>query len=91
MPDKIETPGSSKEKRFTDEQTDKRIYEHLTNEHDKISEEDISNVKTDDSILTKNLPDPINDPSVLSGQKNTDSIEANITILMQLFGLHVMY
>lgn len=33
-------------KRFVDEQTDKRNYEHLTDESDKITEEDIKNVKT---------------------------------------------
>jgi hypothetical protein len=45
--DTEQNEGPGKEKRFVDEQTDKRNYEHLTNENDEISEEDISNVKTD--------------------------------------------
>ncbi len=34
-------------KAFNDEQTDKRIHEHLSNEKDEITEDDIKNVKTD--------------------------------------------
>ena len=34
-------------KPFNDEQTDRRNHEHLSNEKDEISEEDIRNVKTD--------------------------------------------
>lgn len=33
-------------KRFVDEQTDKRNHEHLSDESDQITEEDIKNVKT---------------------------------------------
>ena len=33
--------------RFTDEQTDKRMHEHIMNEKDVISEDDIRNIKTD--------------------------------------------
>ena len=40
-------PDDESQKRFTDEQTDKRIHQHLTNENDQITEEDISNIKTD--------------------------------------------
>lgn len=46
----------SKEKddqRFTDVQTDKRNHEHLRNEKDEITEEDIRNVKTDVSSASE--------------------------------------
>lgn len=42
--------ASETEKRYTDEQTDNRNHEHLLNEQDSISEADIRNVKTDESI-----------------------------------------
>ncbi|MEO5893493.1 MAG: hypothetical protein ABIQ31_24785 [Ferruginibacter sp.] len=40
-------PAEQENKKFNDDQTDKRIHEHLANENDSISEEDINNVKTD--------------------------------------------
>ncbi len=46
--------GTEKKKKFTDVQTDKRNYEHLTDENDVISEEDINNIKTDESITIAN-------------------------------------
>jgi len=41
---------NEKSRRYTDDQTDKRNHEHLSNEQDSISEADIRNVKTDESI-----------------------------------------
>lgn len=54
MPDKKPLAPTNKDRRFIDEQTNKRIHEHLTNESDRVSEEDIRNVKTDFSY---NSPD----------------------------------
>jgi hypothetical protein len=42
-----ENDQSVPKRRYVDEQTDKRMHEHLANEHDEITEEDISNIKTD--------------------------------------------
>ena len=39
---------------FKDEQKEKRIREHLTNEKDEISEEDIRNVRTDIEVIDGN-------------------------------------
>ena len=47
MPNHKTKQDAEKEKHFTDEQTVRRIHEHLMNEHDRISEADIKNVKTD--------------------------------------------
>ena len=44
--EKVTKEEDAKSKRFTDAQTEKRIYEHLTNEDDLISDADIKNVKT---------------------------------------------
>ncbi len=44
LPDSNAEPNESL-KPF-DEQTDRRIHEHLSNEHDVISEDDIRNIKT---------------------------------------------
>ncbi|CAN5273168.1 hypothetical protein BH11BAC5_BH11BAC5_21690 [soil metagenome] len=52
------TTNTSKEKddqRFTDVQTDKRNHEHLRNEKDEITEEDIRNVKTNVSTIDENI------------------------------------
>lgn len=49
-----------------DEQTDRRIHEHLSNEHDVISEDDIRNIKT--SIEDGG---PINEDRDTSTKKNT--------------------
>ena len=46
MADKKSPPTTNKPRRFMDEQTNKRIHEHLTIENDHVSEEDIRNVKT---------------------------------------------
>ncbi|MFT3910776.1 MAG: hypothetical protein QM737_15270 [Ferruginibacter sp.] len=49
-------------KPFSDEQTDKRIHEHLSNEKDEISEDDIRNVKTDQIIENnddESMPDKL--------------------------------
>ncbi len=55
----------NRKRRFKDEQTDKRIHEHLVNEGDSISEKDIENVRTDEGITVANekeepipLPEP---------------------------------
>ena len=47
MPNHKTKQNAEKENHFTDEQTVRRIHEHLMNEHDRISEADIKNVKTD--------------------------------------------
>lgn len=41
--------------RFTDPQTDKRIHEHLNNESDQITEQDIKNVRTDVADPNENI------------------------------------
>jgi len=40
-------PAEKEKKPFKDVRTKRRIHEHLSNKNDRISEEDISNVKTD--------------------------------------------
>ncbi|MEO6546666.1 MAG: hypothetical protein ABIN94_01655 [Ferruginibacter sp.] len=48
-------------KKFNDDLTDKRVHEHLVNENDIISDEDIENVKTDvvdiENITSTKLPE----------------------------------
>jgi len=39
--------NTGKAEKFVDEQTKKKIHEHLSNEHDVISEEDIKKIRTD--------------------------------------------
>lgn len=41
------------DKKFIDQQTDKRVHEILSNEKDEVTESDINNVKTD---VTENVP-----------------------------------
>ena len=43
----------ARSKGFTDDQKEKRIHEHLTNESDIITEQDIRNVRTD---ITPDVP-----------------------------------
>lgn len=43
-------------KRFVDEETDKRNYEHITNENDQITHEDIANIKTDVTEMSDSQP-----------------------------------
>ena len=60
-------PGEQEKKRFNDLSTDKRIHEHLTNEDDIISEDDIRNVKTDATVLGESesgQPSPLADDEV---------------------------
>ncbi len=46
-PDDHNTPGIGKDpERFVDKRTDERIRQHLTNEEDSISAEDINNVQS---------------------------------------------
>ena len=55
MPKNNSLPANEDDKiRYTDQSTDKRIHEHLSNEKDIISEDDIRNVKTDETILIPN-------------------------------------
>ncbi len=55
MAKKTSAPTNNEDKiRFTDQSTDKRIHEHLSNANDIISEDDIRNVKTDESLLISN-------------------------------------
>lgn len=38
---------SAHSRRYVDTQTDKRMHEHMSNQNDEITEQDISNIKTD--------------------------------------------
>ena len=38
---------SAYSRRYVDTQTDKRMHEHMSNQDDEITEQDISNIKTD--------------------------------------------
>lgn len=72
---------------FNDVQTKKRIHEHLSNENDRISEEDINNVKTNiaegegvdsiHSVEDENLPGkkPAADSVESAGRTNEPRIE----------------
>ena len=61
-------------KRFVDEETDKRNYEHLTNENDEITDQDIANVKTDVTEMTEKAPSPseMPDESQLPNEDDSD-------------------
>ncbi|MEO6489222.1 MAG: hypothetical protein ABIO04_04705 [Ferruginibacter sp.] len=66
-------PGK-KSRRFTDEQTDKRNHEHLTNEHDEISEDDINNIRTDESLTKDTAEDHTDDSKdVLDNDSENDT------------------
>jgi len=62
-------------KPFIDEHTDKRIHEHLSNEKDSISEEDIRNVKTgvdaepEEDITTTGKPEIVNEGTEKPGEE----------------------
>ena len=62
-------------KRFSDEQTDKRIHEVLTNENDGISEQDIKNVRTDVNALDPVSPPRNIDPSDKNSAENKETEE----------------
>ena len=53
-------PAEKEKIPFKDVRTKRRIHEHLSNKNDRISEEDISNVKTDfveeDNITSNDIP-----------------------------------
>lgn len=58
----LQDEESSYSKRFRDDQTEKRIAEHLHNKNDLITEEDINNVKTNigeaaEVIVLPDLPE----------------------------------
>ncbi|UEG48672.1 hypothetical protein LK994_08485 [Ferruginibacter lapsinanis] len=46
----------------SDTQTNKRIHEHLTNENDVISDEDINNAKTDITTINDSQASPESEP-----------------------------
>ena len=50
------TDLNGNEKRFTDEVTDKRIHELLSNEKDDVTEDDIKNIRTDVEIREEHVP-----------------------------------
>ena len=72
MPRKKSPANSDKPRRFMDEKTNKRIHEHLTNENDHVTEQDIRNVKIgiDDSIdeNTPETPGEVSENSKGSGK-----------------------
>lgn len=91
---KLKPDHDDNPKRFIDEQTDKRIQEHLTNEDDEISEEDISNIRTDvenhgnDFVDSKNpgtfeteIPDESLDPEHIVKDNTDPEIQTSWNIL----------
>lgn len=48
---------------FEDERTQARIQEHLNNEHDVITEEDIANIQIGAASPEANIVNPKNDPA----------------------------
>ena len=62
MQKQITMPAEKDNLRFKDHRTKQRIHEHLRNQHDHISEEDIRNVKTDfvadDSVPSNETTQP---------------------------------
>ena len=63
---------AEKDKPFKDDQTEKRIHEHLTNEKDQISDEDIDNVKTNIAGETSNgSPQAAENKSPVNKQSET--------------------
>lgn len=54
---KANSNNPGKRKKFRDEQKEKRIFEHITNKEDIITEEDIRNVRTDVEITGDESPE----------------------------------
>lgn len=83
MADNDLTPQPTRNNRFRDPHTDKRIHEHLSNKEDQISEDDIRSVKVDIAPGTNGtepltLPDDITADEKLRNQAVKDNDDAEI-------------
>lgn len=66
-PDDDNTPG-----RFSDKRTDERIREHLTNEKDSISADDIKNVQSNVSGASEEVKTDEDDEKVIDNTKDDE-------------------
>ncbi len=65
--------SEDKQPKKFDEGTDKRIHEHLSDEDDQISEDDIRNVRTD--IEDVDVPEEETELPIADDTDNTDELE----------------
>lgn len=64
--------ASAHSRRYVDTQTDKRMHEHMSNEDDEITEQDISNIKTDFDF--DNPPVSVEEPGDESGESDDEKV-----------------